>query len=518
MNRFLPRSRFIPILIAVLIAAPYLHAGWLFGESEEEKAAKVASHVADVLREPNQLIAQAQAAAEANDIEEAIRLFRKAQDLLEAVEADEDTSGSAFATLRLKKFHCVSMLDALALKRAEVMDVRQAVTDTDDLETRLEQERAAIRVKQQTEEKKKQLPSRPPSLREQLAVEQERLAAAALAVKTTKEAQAKILRQIKQAQTDFTKQAQEYAAADAALFMAQHTYSQAELKANEADSEQIKKNVFEARKSVETANATLAEAKAKMEQAKSARETLVAQKTEVEASLKNALAQELTIRRGVEVLQRAVDDETRAAEVKAKAERERQQAEALMRKQAEAAARQKAREEAEALIKKDAQAKAKAQANVDAVKREIAWCFELWHQKNIDVLEPRLTEAALKWPDTPEFMLLLARLRLIQGQLDDALEILETIPTAKTQLGLQTQLVAAGVYLAKNQALEALKVLEKAQKNFPNDPSLFFDMAIVMLRLPEVDPDRNIAAHAYRRSIELGGKRSAQVERKLNME
>ena len=112
--------RTIPVwaaLAAVLLAAP-ARAFWPFGESEEEQAAALATHVAESLREPIKTIALAQDATEAGDTEEAIRLFRKAQGQLEAIEAAEDTSDSAWSALRIKKFQCISALDALALKRA----------------------------------------------------------------------------------------------------------------------------------------------------------------------------------------------------------------------------------------------------------------------------------------------------------------------------------------------------------------------------------------------------------------
>ena len=78
--------RTIPVwaaLAAVLLAAP-ARAFWPFGESEEEQAAALATHVAESLREPNKTIALAQDATEAGDTEEAIRLFRKAQDAAQA--------------------------------------------------------------------------------------------------------------------------------------------------------------------------------------------------------------------------------------------------------------------------------------------------------------------------------------------------------------------------------------------------------------------------------------------------
>ena len=53
--------------VAALLAAAPARAIWPFGESEEEKAAKLATHVAEVLREPNRLIAQAQDAFDADD-------------------------------------------------------------------------------------------------------------------------------------------------------------------------------------------------------------------------------------------------------------------------------------------------------------------------------------------------------------------------------------------------------------------------------------------------------------------
>ena len=131
------KGRFWAAAAVAALVAGQAAAAWPFGESEEEKAAAVATRVAEALREPNRLIVQAQEATQRGDTEEAIRLFRRAQSLMEETEAQEDTAGSAWASLRMKKFLCQSALDALALERAEVLDVRQAVTDTTELERRL---------------------------------------------------------------------------------------------------------------------------------------------------------------------------------------------------------------------------------------------------------------------------------------------------------------------------------------------------------------------------------------------
>ena len=64
----------------------------------------------------------------------------------------------------------------------------------------------------------------------------------------------------------------------------------------------------------------------------------------------------------------------------------------------------------------------------------------------------------------------------------------------------------------------AMKVLEPVMLANPKDPDVFYNMAVVLVRLPEVDPHREIAAKYYTKSIELGGRRSLVLERRLEME
>ena len=75
------------VLMALVACLAGPAAAWPFGDSEEEQAAEVATRVAEALREPNRLIVQAQEATQKGDVEEAIRLFRRAQMLLEQTEA-----------------------------------------------------------------------------------------------------------------------------------------------------------------------------------------------------------------------------------------------------------------------------------------------------------------------------------------------------------------------------------------------------------------------------------------------
>jgi hypothetical protein len=72
--------------------------------------------------------------------------------------------------------------------------------------------------------------------------------------------------------------------------------------------------------------------------------------------------------------------------------------------------------------------------------------------------------------------------------------------------------------VVKGQAFEAMKILEPVMEAFPEDPDVYYNMAIVLVRLPEIDPKRDIAAKYYTRSVELGGCRSLTLERRLDME
>ena len=494
---------FLNLLIVLsLFCAPMVKAG-LFGESEEEKEARIAKHVAEVLREPNKVIAQAQDAVEKKDIEEGIRLFRKAQALLEAVEAKEDTSGSAFASLRLKKFHCISMLDALVLKQSEVMDVRQAVTDTSELAARLRQEREALAREAEKSENQNNLP-RPPTLADQLAVEEGKLNVARAQLERLQMEQQKIRADEQRAQEAFAVAARLHTAADTKAFMADQAVKKAE---KEGASKAVLAPLIN---DLTVAQKALDEAKAALQTAKTFRQSAM---TAVEEMGKRVHASEEEVaqaQRSVDVLRKAMADEAEAKRKKIAAEKAKQEAEQqrlaaenLKKKQAEAEAAERARMQAEKEAK--------------ALQSELQVCEELWRMKRIESFEKRIGEALVKWPESQELMVQLARLRLVQGQEEDALELVAMISNAG-ETGKQAAFVAAGAYMVKGMPLDAMKVLEPVMLANPKDPDVFYNMAVVLVRLPEVDPHREIAAKYYTKSIELGGRRSLVLERRLEME
>lgn len=514
------------VLMALVACLAGPVAAWPFGDSEEEQAAEVATRVAEALREPNRLIVQAQEATQKGDVEEAIRLFRRAQMLLEQAEASEDTSGSAWSSLRMKKLLCLSALDALALERAEVLDVRQAVTDTSELERRLAEERAALRKEEDAKVAKEKLleAPKPPTLREQLpdvkrnleaakaarAEAEQRLTAAKTrheeALKARAEAQsaenaAKVaLRTAEQKQVAAEAQAGQTDGLLTGAFAADTTAAKAEA---EAQAKAAAKALGRREDAVESAAAHL-----RVEEARAVK----ARKDEVDAqALLDALEKAIAKERA------DAEAKERAAQLAAKQEQERLAAEALARRQAQAAAEAKAREAARQRAQLDAQAKAKAEADAKARATALVECETLWAAKRVDALEAALLKHAVAWPEEPGFLLYLARLRLLQGRPDDALEIVGTVP-AGSAADFEAQLVAAGAFLTKNRPDEAMRILERAAKAKPNDPRPYFNLAVAFLRLPTADPDREIAARFYAKSVSLGGKRSYDLERRLNME
>lgn len=511
--------RTIPVwaaLAAVLLAAP-ARAFWPFGESEEEQAAALATHVAESLREPNKTIALAQDATEAGDTEEAIRLFRKAQGQLEAIEAAEDTSGSAWSALRIKKFQCISALDALALKRAEVMDVRQAVTDTTDLEARLAAERAAIAQEEAAKEAeaKRFEPPKAPTFAEQLPAAEKALAQAQAAAQgASAQAQAAVKAHGEAAEA-MAEASRANAKADADLMLATQALAQAE--ANAPAQEGAVDPAAAERAARDKAQAAAKAAQEKVNAARKALDLASAKRRAAEAQASQAADAEADARLAVETLRKAIAQEQAKKKAEAEAAQRKLEAEELLRRQAQAQAEAKARAEREAQAQRDAQAKAAAEADAQACRDALGRCDALWASKEIVGLERSLAENAAKWPEEPGFMVLLARLRLLQGRPDDALEIVAMVPD-QGERALDAQLVAAGAYLTRNRPEEAMRILERATKAYPNDPRPYFNTAIVFLRLPQADPKREIAARYYARSVALGGKRSLALERRLDME
>lgn len=511
--------------LAALLAGPA--AAWPFGDSEEEQAAEVATRVAEALREPNRLIVQAQEATQKGDVEEAIRLFRRAQMLLEQTEASEDTSGSAWSSLRMKKLLCLSALDALALERAEVLDVRQAVTDTSELERRLAEERAALRKKEEAKEAKEKLleAPKPPTLTEQLPGMKRNLASAKVARAEAEKRLAAAKARHEAAQKARAEAQSAEQAAKVALRTAEQKQVAAQAQAAQAG-EGLLAGAFAAdtEASTDAAEAQVKAAAKTLKTQEDAVDSAAAHLQVAEARAAKARQEEADAQTLLDALEKAIAKEraeaeakARAAQLAAKQEQERLAAEALARRQAQAAAEAKAREVARQRAQADAQAKAKAEADDKARAVALAECETLWAAKRVDALEAALLKHAVAWPEEPGFMLYLARLRLLQGRPDDALEIVGTVP-AGSAADFEAQLVAAGAFLTKNRPDEAMRILERAAKAKPDDPRPYFNLAVAFLRLPTADPNREIAARFYAKSVSLGGKRSYDLERRLNME
>ncbi len=499
------RALFICLMVITALATP-LSAGW-FGEDEEVEQAK---HVAALLREPTRLIAQAQAAFDAGNLEGAIEGFTKAREAIVAIERQENTTGAAFASLRLKKFHCISMLDALALQQANMQDRRQAVTNTDELAARLAQERASVTAKREQEAKAKAPPA-PPTDNTLLAEAEKALPALKEAAEAANNNLKQLAAEAKRAAEAFTEAAKANTAADANAFVAGNAVVQAQAQ-GAANSDAV----IEARAAHDKAKQEAEAAQAALKAAREAQSAAELRRKAAEVAAKRAQAALAEGQGRIEMLRKAVAEQEAQARAKQQQELAAQE---LLRRQAEAEAAEKARRSAEvaARARRDAEAKAAAEKEAKECQDAIAWCNELWRLKRVESLEERLAESAGRWPERPEFIVLLAKLRLTQNRPDDALELAAMVP-AKSACDAQAKLVAAGAYLTKNRPHEAMRILEEAIKAAPKEPAPYFNMAVTLLRLPEIDPNRDLAARYYTQSVELGGKRSSTIERRLEME
>lgn len=511
-------KRILPLVTLLAMATP-AYAFWPFSKSEEEIQAEAANHVAKLLREPKQTIAKAQIAIEDDDLEGAIKLYREAIAQFEEIERTEDTSGAVFSDLRFKKFHCISMLDALILKRSEVMDARQTISDTTELEARLAQERAALKE----EEKKKNKDERPsrtdalPVVHKSLLSEEENALTSAMANLEQLSHQKIVLQSdYNTNKGDFEELAKSHTEADSKAFLAQRSYERL-TKDEDAEEEVIENAKVAATEAQEHAQ----EIKAKLEKLRTTMATLKASLETTEIACIKAQEDVKEAQKRVEMRKQILQKEAekkRIEKLKQEEEMRRsQEAKELLRKQKEAEELERlARQQELEHLKNDKAARIAAEKERQRLIIEVDLCKDLWNDKDVYELERRLMKNCEQWPNEHFFLVLLARLRLLQDRVDDALDIVELIP-ANGKTGLQARLVAAGAYLKKNRPEEAKKILEQAMKDTPDAPEPYFNMAITFLRMPKFDPNRDIAAQYYIRSVELGGKRSLLLERRLNM-
>ena len=487
-------KRLLPFLALSLLLPFNALAIWPFGDSDEESEAELAERVSDLMRDPRRVIAEAQMAADDGNTETAIAKFREAQGMLEAIERSNDTSDAAFATLRLAKFHCISMLDDLVLRRAKVTDTRQAVTDTADLEAILEKEREAQRKAEEAAQASEK-PSRPPTLREQLpkleaaaAEAKARWVEAAKAVETAKQAD-------EAAQKAFLEAARTHTRVDG-------LYMVARAKAG-ADDDEALTEAAEARNQART---DLAAAKARTAETAAAIEPAEKALADAQAALTEALSECDAVRNAIAREEAEAKAREEAEKTAAEAERKRLEAEALIRKQKAAEAAAAARAKAEQVSAEKAKAR----------EQRLAWCEEMWNSKDIDALEQELAAILGEKPDEARALVLLAQLRLLQGRAADALDLVALIP-ADGETGLRSRMVAAGAYVSLKQPFDAMRILEQAMKDAPSAPAPYLNMATVLMTLPAGSSKPEIAEQYYRRAVSLGAKRSLTLERRLGI-
>lgn len=116
------------VLLLCSVAAPYL---------AEAKKIKVS----ELLKESNEMMAQAQDACLEGDTNKGLELYRKALEEIERVEMEnpQRVASSEFAPVRFRKAMCETEIDRLMLGDLEGSSRTVAVTDTRELEARRKQ-------------------------------------------------------------------------------------------------------------------------------------------------------------------------------------------------------------------------------------------------------------------------------------------------------------------------------------------------------------------------------------------
>jgi tetratricopeptide (TPR) repeat protein len=152
-------------------------------------------------------------------------------------------------------------------------------------------------------------------------------------------------------------------------------------------------------------------------------------------------------------------------------------------------------------------------AKLDAAV-ELDWAADMLDAGKFEEAEKTLIKVMRAEPQNfkARYMMVLVRLR--QGQFDDAEIVVEDL-LADYGRNEGVLLLASGLYTAMRQYAKAMSVLDRALKLAPDRPEGYLNMAWLLL---EMNPrELNDPEMYYRRSVELGGERDREMEKRLGI-
>ncbi len=160
--------------------------------------------------------------------------------------------------------------------------------------------------------------------------------------------------------------------------------------------------------------------------------------------------------------------------------------------------------------KRDADAPA---GGVD-VAMELDWAGDMLAAGKFDEVEKTLRRVMRAEPENFPARYMMALVRLRQGQFDEGEIVIEDL-LADYGRNEGVLLLASGLYTANRQYAKAMGVLDRALKLAPARPEGYLNMAWLLL---EMNPKEiNDPEMYYRRSVELGGERDREMEKRLGI-
>lgn len=159
-----------------------------------------------------------------------------------------------------------------------------------------------------------------------------------------------------------------------------------------------------------------------------------------------------------------------------------------------------------------------SEVNPDAkdigVAEELEWAKDMFSVDKFEEAEKSLIRVLRKKPENFDARYLMALVALRQNKLIDAKVVIEgLLEDHGDHEGVL--LLAAGLYAMTQQYAKAMTTLDKALKVAPKRPDGYLNMAWLLLEMnPEQLSDPEMY---YRRSVELGGQRDQELEKRLGI-